>query len=172
MMRQLLAFLLGISLGLWEAAVRPFLPSGLAARPLLPVLAVVIASSAQPRALAVALGGGLMVDAFWLGAPTATTLRWLVLALILDLAARHFFTNRSLYAVLGLVLSGRLLDWLGAWLVGWLGVVVGWSVSGAEVDPAWGVILIWDVLVAGGGFLLIAFLTRRFLLGNRGRSLA
>lgn len=172
MMRQLLAFLLGLSMGLWEAVVRPFLPEGLAARPLLPVLAVVIASSAQPRAIAVALGGGLVVDAFWLGAPTAATLRWVILALLLDVAARHFLTNRSLYAVIGLVLSGRLLDWLGSWLVGWLAVLVGWSPSGAELDPAWWAILVWDVALVGVGFLFVAFLTRRFLLGNRGRGLA
>ncbi len=167
-MRQLLAFVLGMSVGLWEAVVRPFLPSSLAARPLLPILAVVIASSAQSRAIAVALGGGLVVDAFWLGAPTAATLRWVVLALLLDLAARHFLTNRSLYAVVGLVVFGRLLDWVGAWIVGLVDVFVGWSPSGAEVDPAWLAILFWDVALAGVGFLIVAFLTRRFLLGGRG----
>lgn len=166
MIRQLLALLLGCSLGLWEVAARPFFPSWLGARPLLPVLVIVVATSVRSRAWALAIAGGLVLDAYWIGTPIAATLRLLILAILLDMAARQFFTNRSLYAVVGMVVCGRVLDWIGAWIIGGVSVLVGRSTVGTEVDPAWLVVLIWDVLIAGGGFLLIASLTRRLLLGQ------
>jgi hypothetical protein len=162
MKRYLLAFAIGLLAGLWEVSVLPFLPSIWGFRPLLPIVVLLLVSSTRSRALAAAVAGGMMLDLYHVAAFDLAIFRWLFLVFVLDLLIRHLFTNRSLYVTAALVVIGRLIEYGTAWLFGNLV-----SRFGAGAEP-WGreapwVTLGWDVLSVTIGFLILAFLTRRFL---------
>ncbi len=160
MSRYLWAVALGLIAGLWEVAVRPFLPSILGLRPLLPLVVLFMVSGKRRHVLACAIAGAFLIDLFSISTPDLALLRYIGIVFALGFVSHHFLTNRSLYASLGLVVLGRLLEFVSAWLFGtvifWLGGGESW-VRSPSLFISWG----WDVVLVGAGFLLLTAFTRR-----------
>jgi len=163
MKNLLAACAIGLLAGLWESAVQPFLPAWFAVQPILPIIALFLIVGARREAFTVAVSGALLKDAFAVTAPDLAILRLVVITFALFSVGQRFLTNRSLYTSLGLVVIGRILDQAGAWL---FGSVVSWLGGGRPLWFAWwphaAALLVWDMALVGGGFLILAFFTRRF----------
>ena len=166
--RWFVVILIGLVAGLWEISVTPFLLPEFAWHPLLPLTILLLVSSVRGRAFVCLISGAALLDAYGWSYFDVATLRLALVLLILDAIAQRFLTNRSVYASVALVLIGRLLEWLGSFVL---------SAIGSWLDPsryawhlpveAWWVLLL-DAMSVAIGFLLIAFFTRRFVtLGRR-----
>ncbi|QQR61017.1 hypothetical protein IPH19_00945 [Candidatus Uhrbacteria bacterium] len=166
--RWSIVIIVGLLAGLWEVAVLPFLPPEFAFHPLLPLAVLLLVSSARGRAFAALIAGASVLDAYGWAHLDVATLRLSMVLLILDAASHRFLTNRSVYASVALVLLGRLLEWLGSFMLSAVGSWLDpsrypWHLP---IEPWW--ILVWDAISVGMGFLLIASFTRRFVtLGQR-----
>lgn len=166
--RWFIVILIGLLAGLWEVAVVPFLPPELAFHPLLPLSVLLLVSSVRGRAFACLIAGAVVLDAYSWTHLDVATLRLSLVLLLLSSASHRFLTNRSVYASVALVLLGRLLEWLGSFVLSTMGDWLDtsrypWHLP---VEPWW--ILAWDVASVAIGFLLIAAFTRRFVtLGQR-----
>lgn len=163
MTRHILAVLLGLLAGVWEVAVWPFLPPFASIRPLLPLAVLTLIASGRSRALVTAASAGLLLDLYSVGTFDLATLRWVGLVLLLDVLARHFLTNRSIYSALALVFIGRLVERASAWLFGELSFRLGRSVYEPHIWGSLGSMLLWDLGLVAIGFVLLAFFTRRFV---------
>lgn len=168
--RWIIAAALGLLAGLWEVAVVPFLPPMLGLRPLLPLAVLMLVSSVRGRAFACLIAGALLLDAYGWAYVDVATIRLSIVLLLLDTVSHRFLTNRSVYASIALILIGRMLDWTGLVAFSFLSNIIDagrypWHLP---IDPWW--VLVWDALFVGGGFLLLASFTRRFVtLGPRNR---
>ncbi len=166
--RWLMTITVGLMAGFWEVSVTPFMPSELAWYPLLPIAVLLLVSSKRARAFAALAAGGMILDAYRWAQIDVATLRLVLVLLILDAVSNRLLTNRSVYASVVLVWIGRLIDWVGAYLLSLIGTWIDptkypWHLP---VDAWW--VLILDAGSVALGFLLIAGFTRRFVtLGKR-----
>lgn len=163
MIRILAVAVFGLLFALYEVAVVSFLPPWVALRPLLPFCVMLVVGSTRSRALAAALAGGLVLDAYALGHVEFALVRLPITVLLLAFTAGRVLTNRSVYATAALAVLARLLDWSGAWLFSAVTVFLNvgdrfWSFPTAPVA-----ILAWDVLSTAVAFLLLASFTGRFM---------
>jgi rod shape-determining protein MreD len=111
MIRWLAVAFLALLAAVIEVAAVPFLPSWLAVRPLVAFLVLCVIGSPKPRGVVAAVLGGLVVDAFSYARFDAATFRLVLLVFLIDLVARHWLTNRSLYAALAMAVLARCADW-------------------------------------------------------------
>ncbi|MSR85738.1 hypothetical protein EXS71_04895 [Candidatus Uhrbacteria bacterium] len=149
MIRLALAFFLGILIGAWEIATRPFLPSLAMIQPLLAVVILMLIGSGRSRALAMALGGALLMDLYTFGVFDFSILRWFLLVYALDLLLQHVLTNRSLFAALALTFAARSFEQGSAWIM-----------THSTSENLW-VLFLFDGILVTFGFLVLAFLTKR-----------
>ena len=163
MRRIILAALLGALAGLWEVAVRPFLPVPFMFRPLLMIVVMLLLVSRRSRAVAAAIAGAAIMDLYALPVFDFSLLRWLLLIFCLDLLIRHVLTHRSWYATVSLVLVGRLLEYSTAWLIGQASFWIGISDTPWSRDVHWWIPVIWDVGFVSLVFFILVFLTQRFV---------
>ena len=161
------ALLLGTLAGLWEAAALPFLPSWMAVRPLLPLLVVFLVINVRRPTKPMAVIGALFIDVFAVAAPDLAVIRYLVICYVLDAVAQRWLTNRSLYTSLGLVVIGRILEQGSAWMFGTLVSRLTHAPSPWMAAAPFFSTLVWDLLIVGISFLIIAFFTRRFTTAVR-----
>lgn len=170
MARFLFSILIGFLCGLWEAGVSPFLPGVFSIHPLLPVLVLFVIASGRSRSLAAAFAGGVMIDLFQPGFSDAAFLRYVLVVLLLDVISRHWLTNRSIYSAAALVLAGRFMERISAWLIGVLFQVLDFTPYAWSVGARGWIPYFWDAAIVALGFLGIAILTKRFLtLPQRGQ---
>lgn len=167
MWRWLFLVMVGILAGIWEIAILPFLPSGLGVRPLLPIAVLLLVSGARSRAFSGLIAGALVLDAYKWAYFDVATLRLAVVFMLLDVIAQRFLTNRSVYATIVLAVIVRGLDWLSSFILALVGGLMDsarypWQLP---VDAGW--IILWDIVLVGMGFLLIASFTRRFATTGR-----
>ncbi|HVM90855.1 MAG TPA: hypothetical protein VMU11_03095 [Verrucomicrobiae bacterium] len=163
-LRILFAALAGLVAGLFEVAVTPFLPAWADIRPLIPLVAVLIVSSSRSRAYAAMVGGALAIEAYAVWIPDAPLFRLVLVVMLMDVAARQFLTNRSVYATAALAVLGLLASWILSLLISGAAIGIGladgpWS---AAAFPFFA--MVWGVLLASGAFLAVAAFTARFRL--------
>ncbi len=159
----LISLLLGLLAGLWEIAVRPFMPSLVWFYPLVPLLVLLLITTRRSRALGTAAVGGALLDLYAPAAQDLALVRLVVMVLFLDFFIHQWFTHRSLYAVCALAVIGRVVERLTAWIILRL------------VDPSAHLFLdlfslrvfVWDFLAVTLGFVALALWTRRFLSYGR-----
>lgn len=163
MARLLVSVAIGLLCGIWEVAVSPFLPPAFSVHPLLPMLVIFVIASGRPRALAAAIAGGIMMDLFQPAFSDAATLRYALIVLLMDLASRHWFTNRSIYSAVALAFVGRLFERFSAWFVGMVMHLTDMTPYYWAIGPRGWIPFLWDAAFVVVGFLLIALLTKRFL---------
>ena len=163
MRRTIFAGLLGMSAGLWEVAVRPFLTPAWMFRPLLPLVIILLIASRRQRALAAAIGGALLIDLYAMPGFDFALLRWIVLVFLLDALIRRILTHRSLYAAVSLVLVGRMLERSSAWIMGNISVWIGWSDVRWSWNGWWWVPYLWDIGIVTVVFFCLTFFTKRFV---------
>jgi hypothetical protein len=164
MFRILLAVLAGLAAGLFEVSVTPFLPGWLDIRPLIPLVAVLIVSSKRSRAYAATIAGALVIEAYAISEPDAPLFRLILVAALMDVAARQFLTNRSVYATAALAVMGGLGSWVLAIALSGAAIAFGisdgpWSPTGLPLFS-----LLWNVVLSGLAFLAVAGFTARFRL--------
>lgn len=162
--RILLAVLAGLMAGIFEVAVSPFLPVWADIRPLFPLLAVLIVSSSRSRVYAAAVAGALVIEAYAIATPDAPLFRIIVVALLMDLVARRFLTNRSVYATAALAFFGGFVSWILVVAISGTAIALGladgpWSPPGIPF-----ISLVWDMILTGAVFLSVAAFTARFRL--------
>ncbi|MDO8618251.1 MAG: hypothetical protein Q7N87_05200 [Candidatus Uhrbacteria bacterium] len=163
MRRIILAGLLGALAGLWEIAVRPFLPIPFMFRPLLMIVVMLLVVSRRSRAVASAAAGAIVMDLYALPVFDFALLRWLLLIFCLDLLIRRVLTHRSWYAAVSLVLVGRFLEYSTAWLIGRVSFWTGFTHVAWSRDVHWWIPAIWDVGFVSLVFFILVFLTQRFV---------
>ncbi len=163
MIRLLVAALAGFAAGLFEVSVTPFLPSWAGVRPLLPLITLLLVSTKRSRVAVALLCGALVFEAYRVSTIDLPIVRLALVVFCMDLAARQFLTNRSVYATVALAWFGRLLDFFSFWLLSvllfFLGIVEAphfW-----QELPLW--TLAWDAGLVCIGFFGIALFSRRFL---------
>jgi hypothetical protein len=162
-LRIVLAGLIGVFAAIIEVAMVPFFSPWAELLPLMPLIVLVLVSSGRSRALAVAIGGALILDAYTIDHFDLALVRLPAIVFILSLIASRSLTNRSVYATVALTVCGRVLDWGSAWALSFLAVSldltdVRWIFPSA---PAF--ILVWDVIFTSALFVIIASFTGRFL---------
>jgi hypothetical protein len=163
-LRILLATLAGLVAGLFEVSVTPFLPAWADIRPLIPLVAVLIVSSSRSRAYAAMVGGALAVEAYAIALPDAPLFRLLLVAMLMDVAAHQFLTNRSVYATAALTALGILASWILSLMISGAAIGMGladgpWSVPTLPLFP-----LLWGIALSSLAFLSVAAFTARFRL--------
>ncbi len=169
--RWIITILIGVIAGLWEVAVIPFVPAAFSVLPLLPLSVLLLVSSTRTRALICLMSGAALLDAYHWSHVDVAMIRLALVLLVLDVAANRFLTNRSVYASVALVLVGRAMDWMTAWLFSVIGLWIDPTRYPWHLPTGWPWILLWDAGIVSIGFLLIAAFTGRFVaLGLRGRS--
>jgi cell shape-determining protein MreD len=164
MIRWLAVAFLALLAAVIEVAAVPFLPSWLAVRPLVAFLVLCVIGSPKPRGVVAAVLGGLVVDAFSYARFDAATFRLVLLVFLIDLVARHWLTNRSLYAALAMAVLARCADWV----MGWLVAESAYALTAVAYPPVFWrdplQTLAWDVALVGVGFLALALFSGRFSL--------
>jgi len=163
MIRFGLALVLAALLGLAERILLPFLPGWLSIRPLLPLIVILWMGGRRSPAWVAAVVGGLGYDAYAVSSPDLAVLRLPLIILVLDAVQRHWLTNRSLIASLGLMVLARLLDLGSAWLVPSVAYWVGLAPYAAAGQPHVFVVFLGDLLLIAAAFVLGAGLKRRFV---------
>lgn len=167
MIRFLLAAVLGVAAGLWEAGAQPFLPPWASIEPLLIGTVLFLVLSSRSRALTFVIPGALILEAYRLFAFDLPLLRWIMIVFILDAVAQQFLTNRSVYATVSLAVFARILDWASAWGLALIGRWLDFSPYGWTLPEGWLWTLGWDVLLVALGFLAVAAFGRRLRPGSR-----
>ncbi len=160
--RMLLAAVLGLCVALYEVSVVSFLPPWFQFHPLLPFIVLLLVSSSRSRALAAALGGAMVLDAYTLDHFSLALVRLPLMVLLLDLIASRFLTNRSVYATAALMIAARLFDWLMSWLFSLAAIFLNMHDGMWVIPSAPGFVLVWDIVITSIIFFLIAGLTGRF----------
>jgi hypothetical protein len=160
MSKYLLAALLGLLAGLWCAVVLPFLPDVWAFSPLLPLIVLTLVGSKLSRALIIALIGAATLDLYRPLSGDWAVVRWLLITLLLYVMGKRLLSNRSVYAVVGLIVTGRILDVLSTQA---LASLLWWSVPArsAIVSMRLGATVFWDLILAIVGFIILAVFTGR-----------
>lgn len=157
-----LAIILGLLTGVWEVAMRPFLPGWAAFAPILPVTILFLVTDARlSHALTCVCIGAIILDLFSFLHSDIAIVRYVALILFLEILAHHFLTNQSWYTSLGMIMGGRLLERTSGWifehLAAWLSnrtiFWAGWHHLVAT--------LIWDAVCVGIGFIVIAGTRKR-----------
>jgi len=140
------------------------MPAWLDIRPLFPLLAVLIVSSSRSRVYAAAIVGALVIEAYAISAPDAPLFRILIVAVLMDVAARRFLTNRSVYATSALAVFGGIVSWI--LMVGISGAAIALGLADGPWAPAGFPLfsLLWDVALTAVAFLSVAGFTARFRL--------
>ncbi len=161
-LRLVLAVLLGLLAGLYEVGAVPFLPAWAGFRPVIPLLALTLVSSRRSRALAFVIGAALAWDAYVLGYFDVAILRLPATVFVLGWIADRFLTNRSVYAAAALAVVARFADWIGAGALSFAAVLFNLHDALWLPPQAPGFVLLWDVVCASFGFLVLASFTGRF----------
>lgn len=163
-MRQIFfAGLLGLMAGIWEVAVRPFVSTPWTFRPLLPLVVILLVASRRSRALAAAIGGAVIIDLYALPVFDFALVRWVFLVFLLNFLIHRVLTHRSLYAAVTLAVVGRLVERVSAWILGKVMIWIGASDFSWSGDAVWWIPFVWDIGFVAALFLILAFLTQRFL---------
>ena len=163
-LRILVAVIAGLMAGLFEVAVSPFLPGWADIRPLIPLVAMLMVSSSRSRAYAAVIAGALVIEAYAISSPDAPLFRYVIAAMLMDVVARRFLTNRSVYATAALAVFGSLVAWVLSIAISGTAISLGFS------DGPWSpvgfpfVSLLWDVGLTSVAFLSVAAFTARFRL--------
>lgn len=159
---------LGIVAGLFEATAATFfkgMPSFV--HPIVPLLAYLVVVDRPTSALFLGASAGIIIDVLAPEHPTFALGRYLLIAVIIALAARRLFTNQSLYAALALTLIARVLDVCWQIVARWLTGRFPFSLTAAAAwHDAWRV-AVTDVLLVGAGFVVGAFVVKRFVVGRK-----
>jgi hypothetical protein len=163
-LRILLAILAGLMAGLFEVALTPFLPGWADIRPLFPLLAVLIVSSSRSRVYLAAMAAALIIEAYAISAPDAPLLRILVVTILMDVVARRFLTNRSVYATSALAVLGGVVSWMLMLAISGSAIALG--LADGPWSPAHfpAMSLLWDMGLTAIAFLSVAGFTARFRL--------
>lgn len=161
MKRWLFAIALGLAAGIWEIAVRPFLPMPLAARPLLPCVVLLIVIGRPSSAAVSGLVGALLLDIFAV-TPEFSFVRYAVIIVAIAALTHFVLTNRSLYVALALAIAGRLGERGSVWLIGRI-TDDGAASFGIELAKNWTATLVWDLAIVSAVFIVLAFVTRLFM---------
>jgi hypothetical protein len=107
---------LAIACGIWDIAVRPFVPFAALMEPLLASVVILALLQQRQASWIVAVLGALMIDAFQFGSWPWLTIFICLYVLILQLLVTHVLTNRSFYSAFALLAVGRFIGWLVLWL--------------------------------------------------------
>lgn len=163
MIRLLIAALAGFAAGLFEVSITPFLPTWAGVRPLLPLITILLVSTKRSRVAVALLCGTLVFEAYRVSTIDLPIVRLALVVFCMDLVARRFLTNRSVYATVALAWFGRLLDFLSLWLLSMLLFFLGIADAPRfwQELPLWTVA--WDGLLVCIGFFGVALFSRRFL---------
>lgn len=161
-MRSLGAVIMGLCAASWEIAVRPFLPDWFSLPALMPLLVLLLVGSTRFRGYLVTIVGALCLQIYVVGVQDFLMIRWLLVFFLLDLLGTRLLTNRSFYVTVALASVGYLLERLTSFLFGTMAWHLGlspypWSFQQA---PLWG--FVWTIVLAGMGFIVLAFFTKRF----------
>lgn len=170
MWKPVFAILLGLLAGLWEVAATPFLPVWLVVYPVIAFGVFFVLVTDRSRWMLYALSAGLVIDLYSFSHGSLSTLRFVLVFLLVEQLAQRWLTNRSLLAALALVLAARLFDLLSGFFFGHAFVFLG-SFPEAPLWPERTVaMLIWDVVQMSLWFGLGLLFTRRFFVsaGSRG----
>ena len=105
-----------------------------------------------------------MIEAYAISNPDAPLFRYVIAAMLMDVVARRFLTNRSVYATAVLAVFGSLVAWVLSIAISGTAISLGFS------DGPWSpvgfpfVSLLWDVGLTSVAFLSVAAFTARFRL--------
>lgn len=161
--RLILAAIVGLCAALYEVGAVSFFPPWAGFRPLMPLIVLALVTGSRSRAVAMAVGGALVLDAYALDRFDFALVRLPAAAFFLAFVSERFLTNRSVYATAALALCGRLFDWMSAWALGWLAFLLDLHGRLWASPPAPLAVLAWDAIGVSVAFFLLAVFSGRFL---------
>ncbi len=160
MISLVMNILVAMSVGTWEASAIPFFPWWAEGQPLFACLVLLLMHGRLRDAWRIALIAGFFEDAFRLTLVPGSGVRWVIVSICLHGILRQWLTNRSLYVAIALVLLARLMDLFLAWITTVFLMLTGYGSSHPFVFVSWST-LVWDTVVVGGTFCLMAHWHKR-----------
>jgi hypothetical protein len=147
---------------IWDMSGSSFLPSWLSIRLVVPFAFFCFFTERYRHAFIALLIGAALQDIFRWDGFDSVMIRWIMLYGLMQWLADRFLTNRSMYVVCFLVVFFQFLDWLTAWIVSNIGIVLGFSSSFGLPDH-WVSILVWEVVLTVIGYGLLAWSNGRIV---------
>jgi len=132
--------------------------------PILPGALLLLLLNKQTPAYVFLAIGGMAVDLMSAVHSGFAVLRFLLVLILIDAVAETVITNKSLYAVLILMLIARLADFILFQLISKLSLIVLQNELSGEslIDVVY--IVGFDIFLAGVMFVAFTLFTRRFLI--------
>jgi|GEM_PF-1098173 len=162
MIRILLTILLGLVVGIWEAALRPVVPPIISIPLLLPAVILMVVTSKSSRAILMTMTAVTFIGLYQVFYFDLIVLRWVAIVLIVISLSRYWLTNRSVYSSVALGVIARVLDWGSLYAVSHIGLFLTNYSRGWGIPSGWYLTLGYDAILIALGFFLISSITNRF----------
>lgn len=153
-MRWLLCFFCLFAATVAEAGFFPFFPDGLFMKPVLPLLVFFQLSMPWRDLVTFSIVAGAMTDAYAVSVSDGAVFRFPVLMLMAFVIQKHWLTNRSLVAVVGLMAFIRLSDRGSAWFVQKMAFLGETATTFPLFSWRFFSLFLWDIVILSALFFL------------------